>query len=48
MTEDPVDGTALLNTTLGRDYFNNVLPNDFPFIQAKVRKNEIYLQHGVE
>ena len=41
MTENPVDGTALLNTTLGRVYFNNVLPNDFPFIQAKVRKNEM-------
>jgi DNA-directed RNA polymerase subunit beta' len=41
ISESPVDGAALLNTTLGRVYFNNVLPNDFPFIQAKVRKNEM-------
>ena len=41
ITESPVDGSALLNTTLGRVYFNEVLPKDFPFIQAKVRKNEM-------
>ena len=41
ITKNPVDGTALLNTTLGRVYFNQVLPNDFPFIQTKVRKNEM-------
>ena len=39
--ENPVDGNALINTTLGRVYFNSVLPKDFPFIQAKVRKNEM-------
>merc|ERR1711965_721474 len=41
ITESPVDGSVLLNTTLGRVYFNSVLPEDFPFIQAKVRKNEM-------
>ncbi len=40
-TETPVDGNALINTTLGRVYFNTVLPKDFPYIQAKVRKNEM-------
>ena len=40
-TETPVDGNALINTTLGRVYFNAVLPKDFPYIQAKVRKNEM-------
>ena len=40
-TETPVDGNALINTTLGRVYFNSVLPKDFPYIQAKVRKNEM-------
>ena len=39
--EDPVDGNVLINTTLGRVYFNSVLPKDFPYIQAKVRKNEM-------
>jgi DNA-directed RNA polymerase subunit beta' len=39
--ENPVDGNALINTTLGRVYFNSVLPKDFPYIQAKVRKNEM-------
>jgi DNA-directed RNA polymerase subunit beta' len=39
--ENPVDGNALINTTLGRVYFNSVLPEDFPYIQAKVRKNEM-------
>ena len=40
-TETPVDGNALINTTLGRVYFNSVLPKDFPYIQAKVRRNEM-------
>ena len=39
--ENPVDGNGLINTTLGRVYFNSVLPKDFPYIQAKVRKNEM-------
>jgi DNA-directed RNA polymerase subunit beta' len=39
--ENPVDGNTLMNTTLGRVYFNSVLPKDFPYIQAKVRKNEM-------
>ena len=39
--ENPVDGNALINTTRGRVYFNSVLPKDFPYIQAKVRKNEM-------
>jgi len=41
ITEDPVDGTKLLKTTLGRLHFNSILPLDFPYIQASVRKPEM-------
>ncbi len=41
ITEDPVDGTKLLKTTLGRLHFNTILPKDFPYIQTSVRKPEM-------
>ena len=41
LTDQPVDGTQLLKTTLGRLHFNSIMPVDFPFIQASVRKPEM-------
>jgi DNA-directed RNA polymerase subunit beta' len=41
LTEQPVDGTKLLSTTLGRLHFNSILPPNFPFIQASVRKPQM-------
>ena len=41
ITEEPVDGTKLMKTTLGRMHFNSILPEDFPYVQASVRKPEM-------
>ncbi len=41
LTEKPVDGNKLLKTTLGRLHFNSILPPNFPFIQASVRKPQM-------
>ena len=41
ITEQPVDGNQLTHTTLGRLHFNSILPSDFPYIQASVRKPEM-------
>ena len=41
ITEEPVDGTKLMKTTLGRLHFNSILPEDFPYVQASVRKPEM-------
>ena len=41
LTEAPIDGTKLTQTTLGRLHFNSIMPTDFPFIQASVRKPEM-------
>ena len=41
ITEEPVDGTKLMKTTLGRMHFNSILPKDFPYVQASVRKPEM-------
>ncbi len=41
ITEEPVDGTKLMKTTLGRMHFNSILPVDFPYVQASVRKPEM-------
>ena len=41
LTEQPVDGSKLLQTTLGRLHFNSILPPNFPFIQASVRKPQM-------
>ena len=41
LTDDPVDGNQLMKTTLGRLHFNSIMPLDFPYIQASVRKPQM-------
>jgi DNA-directed RNA polymerase subunit beta' len=41
LTDEPVDGTKLISTTMGRMYFNSVMPKDFPYIQSTIRKPEM-------
>ncbi len=41
LTEQPVDGSKLIQTTLGRLHFNSILPPNFPFIQASMRKPQM-------
>ncbi|RZP25754.1 MAG: DNA-directed RNA polymerase subunit beta', partial [Candidatus Actinomarinales bacterium] len=38
LTKDPLGEKELTLTTLGRLYFNAILPIDFPYIQASIRK----------
>ena len=38
---NPVDGTKLIKTTLGRMHFNSILPTDFPYIDATIKKPEM-------
>ena len=41
LTEQPIEGNKLTKTTLGRLHFNSIMPTDFPYIQASVRKPEM-------
>ena len=41
LTKDPLDGNRLTQTTLGRLHFNSIMPSDFPYIQASIRKPEM-------
>ena len=41
LTDQPIDGNKLMKTTLGRLHFNSIMPTDFPYIQASVRKPEM-------
>ena len=41
LTDQPIDGDQLMQTTLGRLHFNSIMPTDFPYIQASVRKPEM-------
>ena len=41
ITDEPIDGTKLTKTTLGRLHFNSIMPKDFPYIQSTVRKPEM-------
>ena len=41
LTDQPIDGNQLMQTTLGRLHFNSIMPSDFPYIQASVRKPEM-------
>jgi len=41
LTDQPIDGNRLMKTTLGRLHFNSIMPTDFPYIQASVRKPEM-------
>ncbi|MGH9196989.1 MAG: DNA-directed RNA polymerase subunit beta', partial [Acidimicrobiia bacterium] len=41
ITEQPVDGTKVLETTLGRALLNQAFPEDFPYINSVVAKSDI-------
>ena len=41
LTDQPINGNQLMQTTLGRLHFNSIMPTDFPYIQASVRKPEM-------
>ena len=41
LTDNPVNPKELVCTTLGRVYFNSILPSDFPYVQSIVRKPEM-------
>ena len=41
LTDQPIDGNQLMQTTLGRLHFNSIMPTDFPYIQASVSKPEM-------
>ena len=41
LTDNPVNPKELVCTTLGRVYFNSILPSDFPYVQAIIRKTQM-------
>ena len=41
ITDEPVSGTELVETTLGRTLLNEVLPSDFPVIDTRVLKGDV-------
>ncbi len=41
VTEEPIDGTKVYETTVGRAILNRVFPSDFPFIDSTVYKADI-------
>ena len=41
LTDEPVDGSALLETTYGRALMNTAFPESFPFINEAVLKSDI-------
>ena len=41
LTPEYTSGGVLSNTTLGRLHFNAILPSDFPYIEASVRKPQM-------
>ena len=41
LTPEFTSGDVLTNTTLGRLHFNAILPSDFPYIEASVRKPQM-------
>ena len=41
LTPEYISGDVLTNTTLGRLHFNAILPSDFPYIEASVRKPQM-------
>ncbi len=41
VTDEPVDGSKLLDTTLGRAILNTAFPDTFPYINATVIKSDI-------
>ena len=41
LTDKPVHPKELVCTTLGRVYFNSILPSNFPYVQEIVRKTQM-------
>ncbi|MEX1288391.1 MAG: DNA-directed RNA polymerase subunit beta' [Acidimicrobiia bacterium] len=41
ITDEPIDGTRLHETTVGRAILNRALPDDFPFIDSRVLKRDV-------
>ena len=41
ITDEPVSGSELVDTTLGRTLLNSVLPPDFPVLDARVLKSDV-------
>jgi DNA-directed RNA polymerase subunit beta' len=41
LTPEPVDGTKVMDTTLGRAILNTALPESFPYLNATVIKSDI-------
>ena len=41
ITDEPVDGNEIIETTLGRTLLNSALPSDFPVLDAKVLKSDV-------
>ena len=41
LTDEPVSGSELVETTLGRTLLNSVLPPDFPVLDARVLKSDV-------
>ncbi|HJQ96130.1 MAG TPA: DNA-directed RNA polymerase subunit beta', partial [Acidimicrobiia bacterium] len=41
VTDQPVDGTKLFETTLGRAFINSAFPLDFPYINSALSKGDI-------
>ena len=41
ITEEPLDGSKLSDTTLGRALINQAFPDDFPYVNAPILKSDI-------
>jgi len=41
LTKKPIEAKELTATTLGRLYFNEILPSNFPYVQASIRKPQM-------
>ena len=46
ITDEPVGGNELIETTLGRTLLNSVLPPDFPVLDARVLKSDVRVLIG--
>jgi DNA-directed RNA polymerase subunit beta' len=41
ITEEPVDGTKVFETTVGRTIMNQAFPSDFPYVNAVIFKSDV-------
>ena len=41
ITDEPVDGDILLDTTIGKAILNSVFPDDFPYVNTSVIKSDL-------